>query len=206
MVLVVASALVVVAIVKPWGAVGPLDVSSPAPSGATWSADGRALDVRPALAPVKTPAELAAPFCHDAITWTVFSYQRRGNGTFNVWTRADVVRSGAADLAAITFTPIFAEQLTGFGYCAGDEHDDLRPRPSDPVTIWKVDPDDETVSQVPTMSIEPDLRPDFGALLAPSTSPEQPATTVPGWPPGRYLIRVGDTVLGAEVFLVRFGR
>jgi hypothetical protein len=70
---------------------------------------------------------------------------------------------------------------------------------ADAVTIWRVG-DGRSIVPMPAMTLEPDLRPDFGALLAPTVG-AVPVAGSSGWPAGRYLIRAGDAVLGAEVEL-----
>jgi hypothetical protein len=197
----VAVAIVAVAVVKPWGSTTPTGQSqAPSPSPGTL-ARPPLIDVGPiaSLAP-ETPRQMAARHCHNTTAWRVFSYQRRGDRILNVWTAAEPVAARGADPVALTFTPIFADQLMGFGYCAPSA-DELQPDEDDVVTIWRVGPDGRSTKPVPAVSIAPELRADFGALMgpgAPSPAPERQA-----WAPGKYLIQVGGAVLGAEVVLFR---
>ena len=204
--LAVASVIIVVAIVKPWGSPAPVDVSaplSPSPGAPTSAPDGRTVGrAEPSAPPVRTPAQLAAYFCHNTVGWLVFSLQQRGDQTFNVWTAADPVSASTLDLSTLTFTPIYAGNLEGFGYCAPGD-DELQPGPFDMATIWRVGLDGTTLQEIPSTSIEPDLRPDFGLLLGPDRTIDAPVRNAAGWPAGRYLVRVGDAVLGAEVVLFR---
>jgi len=199
--LLLASALVALAIVKPWA--GAADQSIvPSPSAA------RVTGLRPAapmptMAP--TPAELARPYCPGTLLWMMHSFQRRGDDLYDVWTVTEPVAAAAANPATIAYTPIYATRLMAFGYCA-PEIAELRPRPSDMPRIWRVGEDGEALRLMTVSSMEPDLRPDFGALLAPQPSTAPPVGAETGWPAGRYLIKVGDAVLGAEVVLVRFSR
>jgi hypothetical protein len=195
--LVAAVAVISIAIAKPWGGdesvaevpASPVAVATAAPSA------GVAVPVVP---PPPTAAQRAARSCNGTRFWMVFSLQRRGDQAFNVWTVADAVPAASADPLAMTYTRITATQLMGFGYCAPSE-DELRPMAADAVTIWRV-ADGRSVVPMPAITLEPGLRPDFGALMAPSMDPG-PTTGRPGWPAGRYLIRAGGMVLGAEVAL-----
>ncbi len=198
--LVAAAGLVAVAILKPWGGSDavPSAVESSGLTSPTESAAAPATPIR-AAAPAKTPAQLAAYSCHGTQVWMVFSLGRRGDQLYNVWSVTDAVAVASADPETISYTPIYSTQLLGFGYCAPDA-DDLRPTAADAVTIWQVDTDGRSLVAMPASSLERDLRPDFGALMKPSP-PGAGGSGQPGWPAGRYLIRVGDAVLGAEVVL-----
>jgi hypothetical protein len=189
-------AVIAIAVAKPWGA-EPARQETPS-TALTSSPAPRAPAPVPAVPPPPTAAELAADSCSGTRFWMVFSLQRRGDQNFNVWTVADALPAASADPTAMTFTRIAASELMGFGYCAPAE-DVLRPMAADAVTIWRV-ADGRSIVPMPAITLEPDLRPDFGALLAPTTA-AIPTEGSPGWPAGRYLIRAGDAVLGAEVEL-----
>jgi hypothetical protein len=191
----VAVAVVAIALVKPWAGVPlPQAPESALPRMlAEWTP-------RPASVPLPPPtaAELARASCPGTMFWMVHSFQRRGADIYNVWTVTEPVAATGADLAAISYTPIFATQIMAFGYCAPGEHE-LRPRAIDPVEIWRVG-DGNALMHVPTIAVDAGLRPDFGALLGPTPSASSGARAS-GWPAGRYLIRVGGAVLGAEIVI-----
>ena len=188
-------ALVGVAVLKPWA--GPVaDLAAEAsPSGT--SARG-AIAAPIAAPPPRTAAELATTSCPGSLLWMVHSFQRRDDEIFNVWTVTEPVPAASADPATIAYTPIYASQIMAFGYCAPGEGA-LRPQAKDAVTIWRVG-EGPSLVPMPVISVDAGLRPDFGALLGPGPAiPSGPGAS--GWPAGRYLIRVGAAVLGAEVVL-----
>jgi hypothetical protein len=168
--LAVAVAVVAVAVVKPWVSTTPAEQAlAPSPSPHAVARPPVIEGEQTASLAPETPRQMAARHCHNTTAWRVFSYQRRGDRILNVWTAATPVAAGGADSAALTFTPIFADQLMGFGYCAPVD-DELQPDADDVVSIWRVGLDGRSSEPVPAVSIAPELRVDFGALMGPDST------------------------------------
>jgi hypothetical protein len=193
-----AAALIVVAIVKPWGLAEPAAVAP----------------VRTALAvtaPVATPVAtidlsadgLAAPICLGTGGWRVASREVWRNQDVRVWRAIEPVLDAAGPLdPAIPSVLVVAVTLPALGWCA-PSYGDGRPVGPASVTAWHVR--DGVAFEIVLRQIGPasGVSP-IGALYAPLTRCSQPpscAALLPKpmpvpWSAGRVVFRYVDEGFG----------
>jgi hypothetical protein len=140
--------LVVVAAVKPWGAAAPVAPLRPDPAAPT-------LEVTPLPTLDRTPEGLAMPACLGTGAWRIATLERWRDGDVRVWRAIVPLASASGPLdPAIPTVPVFADLVTGLGWCApafGPE-EPIGPanvnawlvtaRGADPLTLRQVQPAD----------------------------------------------------------------
>ena len=182
-------ALILVAIVKPWG--GP----AAAPSAVAPPPDRQPVAVEP------TPAgPVVDPACSSG-RWPIEADERWAGQVVRTWLLTDAVTADGPADPRIRFVVVAAQQVVSLGYCPPYD-DDVRP--NDALSIYRLSPLPIVVPTVPIrMSHEANadanllFRPaapagassPSGASSAPGPGSSLPAGP-PTWPAGRYVLLV----------------
>jgi hypothetical protein len=186
---IVALALLIVLVVKPWGAT-PEPASEPGPVAS--------------VAPTPEVLSFADLPC-TGLMWLVEADTRWGGDVVRTWILTDAALATGPTDPRVTFVPVVAQQVLAIGYCPSYKDDS---RPHDKVTIYRLAP---TVAVVPTQVVRAPREADASAndLYAPAQPPAPTGAAIspPGWPPGRYVMRIEGPNgylrwLGVEVRIV----
>lgn len=185
------AAVVVVALVKPWGgeerAAGPASPALAAPTA-------RAASTRPP--PATPPAEAAIrEHCLDPGGWRVFAHEGTGEGTIRSW-KSVVPAAGVRTPAdpTIPIVPVGAPELEGLGYCAPWRGSERPPRDVT-LQVWRIAATGDA-SPLDVVRLVPAAPTLLGGLYVPpaTQSPAVAGTSArpsPGaaaaWPDGRYV-------------------
>ena len=197
---IVALVLLIVLIVKPWGAT-PEVATAPGPVASV----------------VPTPEIL--PFAElpcQARMWLIEADTRWADQVVRSWILTDATRATEPTDGNITFVVVAAQQVLAIGYCPS-YFDDARPH--DRVTIYRLTPATGpagpgiSVAEVPTQQVRVPQDADAAAndLFAPATSPAPSgADEHVGWASGRYVMRIDGPEgyvrwLGLEIRLIGAG-
>ena len=190
--------LLVLLLVKPWGA-PPEQGTAPGPGPSPSPV---------AIRPVTTEPRSSAEMPCTGLRWLVEADTRWAGRVVRSWILTDAVQATGPTDPAIKFVVVAAQQVVSIGYCPSHGDDN---RPHDRLTIYRLDP---TLSTVAATMVPPrDADAAANELFAPVTTPGpsgQPPS-VGTWQAGRYVIRIdgpaGDQRwLGVEVRLVGPGQ
>jgi len=191
--IVVGLVLLVILIVKPWGAT-PEQATAPGPVTS--------------IAPTPSPITFADLPCSGRM-WLIEADTRWADQVVRSWILTDAAQATGPTDPSIRFAVVAAQQVLAIGYCPS-YHDDQRPH--DRLTIYRLEP---TVSTVVTTLVEVPREADAAAneLFAPMATPG-PSGRTPGvaeWAAGRYVIRIDGSGgyrrwLGVEVRLISPGQ
>jgi hypothetical protein len=191
--IVVGLVLLVVLIVKPWGAT-PEQATAPGPVAS--------------IAPTPSPIAFADLPCSGRM-WLIEADTRWADQVVRSWILTDPSEASGPTDPSIKFVVVAAQQVLAIGYCPS-YHDDQRPH--DNLTIYRLEP---TVSTVITTPVQVPREADAAAneLFAPMATPG-PSGQAPGaaeWASGRYVIRIDGSAgyrrwLGVEVRLIAPGQ
>ena len=186
----VALAILIVLIIKPWG-------PTPEPAAAPL----------PPARPTATPALLADLPCAGGL-WLVEADTRWAGHTVRSWILTDAATATGPTDPAIPFVVVAGQQVLAVGYCP-PYLDDRRPH--EQLTIYRLTP---TVSEVPTTIVRVPREAEAAAneLFAPLSTPgpNGQAPRQVTWSPGRYVLRIetsGDYErwLGFEIRIIGLG-
>ena len=198
--------LLVLAVLKPWGASdtrpdsGALTTPAVSPAVAT-----------PPPTPDLSADGLAAPLCLAPGSWLVASLEQWRTRPVRVWKVIEPIRTatGPTD-PAIPSVPVVAYAVHAVGWCA-PVRGVLRPSGLADVTAWRIA--DRAAVPITLRQIAPErLVTPFGALygppegclpVCPSAGPSAGPGAAPAgsWQPGRYVFRYDDTGLSEVLWL-----
>lgn len=186
---VIATAILVVVVAKPWQAPG-----NPADTGGPTSIPRRTSEPSPAAAsPSATddPAALrVAAFCLNTRAWLVASVERTvghaGDQRIHVWRVLEPAASATGpDDPAIPELSIVTEGLTELGWCAPIAGDEAPALPVE-MTTWRRTPAGATPVTFDSSRPESDRTP-YGAMYRPPG--KGPSSKAAAWPDGTYVFR-----------------
>ncbi|HEY7735728.1 MAG TPA: hypothetical protein VH813_02930 [Candidatus Limnocylindrales bacterium] len=176
-----ACAILLVAVLKPWGA----PTAEPAPAARATAAQPPS-DERRTPPPTPSPAsKVATDYCFEPGSWRVATVERWGEQVVRVWRAIEPVAATVPTDPGIPASPVFADSVPELGFCApavGPE------QPSSPavVTVWRIDGGEPSLFAVRQLRPRSGGPIEFGAMYAPEQA-RQPAAT--SWTDGRYVFR-----------------
>lgn len=129
-------------------------------------------------------------YCEFAGGWRIASIEQSSDSEWRAWKAIDpavgVRRPGDS---AIPFVEVIASRVLALGYCAPSGGPES-PDPRATMAIWRVD--ERRAERLAVRELGPGPPAILGALFPPPGASRS-------WPAGRYVFRVGEYWLGAEV-------
>lgn len=185
---VIATAILVVVVAKPWQSPG-----HPAGTGGPTAPPRRSLDPPPVASAPTTddPAALrVAAFCLNTRAWLVASVERTvghaGDQRIRVWRVLEpAISATGPDDPAIPELSIVTEGLTELGWCAPIAGEEAPGLPVD-MTAWRRTPTGATPVTFDSSRPETDRTP-YGAMYRPPG--KGPSSKAAAWPDGTYVFR-----------------
>jgi hypothetical protein len=204
-----AAVLLVLAILKPWGAIPGFDAPG-APDGAGGQG-GRPAPLPGGAQPLPSPSPSEDPLadlerhCPQPSGWRVFAHEHWSGGIVRSWKSLSPVREASGPLdPTIPLVPVTSQQVPLLGYCAPWRGPDEPPSDAT-LTVWRLTPDDRTGTLVPEpLRLEralPLQATSLGALYEPpaaaaGTGYGPPLSRGPrassSWPAGTYIFELAD--------------
>ena len=191
-IVIVGLVLVLIAIVKPWGATKPAEPAS------------RPLPTTEATAEPTSTVPLADLPCVGG-RWSIEADERWVGTVLRTWVLTDPIDVDLPSDSRITFVTVAAQQVISLGYCAsfGDDAG-----PATQVTFFRLDPAPVVVPTTP-FHMPPEAEAAANLLFRPDGAavPGASGMSTMTWPAGRYVIRVDGPggyrrMLGVDVRLV----
>jgi hypothetical protein len=178
------AALVIVAVVKPWGELGPSPGFAPVATPTPASAADRTR---------RTPAapdagDRLAQVCLDPAGWRIIATERWHDDSIRSWRAVDASMAYGPLDPAIRFTPVAAEAVPVLGYCAPISGPD---RPPDDARGSVFAIGDGTSEQVRVRRLAPTDDVSGGAAWSGWGRGSSGGAFSLTWPLGRYVIEVG---------------
>jgi hypothetical protein len=200
--LVTVAVLLVLAILKPWGAIPGFEATGSPATGAGGSYRGPAPGSGPpSPPPTADPALDLEHHCPQPSGWLVFAHEVWSGGGVRSWKSLSPARVASGPLdPTIPRVPLTSQQVPLLGYCAPWRGPD-RPSSAATVRVWRLAPDGESAELLRLRAIAPRQATSLGALYAPPTAGGDgrdgpPAGRGPGasqsWPAGVYVFALLD--------------
>lgn len=194
---IVIAALLVLAVLKPWG--GPGDASrvvesdepSAGPAGVAAASPG------PAATPSATQPGYDAPGgqCYPGTGWRLFAIEMNTGRRLRAWLSIEPGAAGSPLDPAVPFVRIVSDRLLALGFCVGSGRDG--PGPLVGARAWTLAPGGPAfpVALAPLVEYMP-RQPNLGAVYRPPAASLDAADA--GWSPGRYVFAVRQGPPGSE--------
>lgn len=180
----VLAAIVVIAIVKPWGPGTPVPAAQPA-AGTPPASFGSTRSSAP-----ETPATAPSSYCEYAGGWRIASIERSSDSEWRAWKAIDPAVGVRRPVdPAIPFVEVIATSVLAVGYCAPSSGPDS-PDLGASMVAWRLL--EGKAEPLAVRELGSGMSTILGALF-------KPPDASGSWPAGRYVFRVGDYWLGAEV-------
>lgn len=195
-----AAILLVVLVVKPWGA-PPAPAAPPSPAAVASEPRTTPGATAPSVGTTTAvgPATLVEGICGRPVGWRVAAVERWAGRMARTLTAMDAAAaaSGPAD-PAIPFVRLSGVPVLALGYCVPGTEGDAPPAGTS-ATVWQVA---ERGPVLVRPVVEGGRADGVGLLwLPPPTEPAAdafPGSRTAGWPPGRYVVRLADRTTGYE--------
>ena len=192
--------LVLLAMIKPWGDVGPppssgsvvgdwIDAALPDPT------PRRVTVVQYTPPPLEAADLAAAELCRWPSGWRVFAHQEWLDTRARVWTAVQPIRASEPGDPRIPLVRLRSTSVPLLGFCAPiDIAEAWTPSASTPlVRAWRVE-DGGTPEPIRLALVDPPDPSALGSLWVPLDG----GRALPSWPPGRYVFRIATGGAGAD--------
>jgi hypothetical protein len=189
----VIAAVVVLAVLKPWGAPGG---TGQATDAALASSRPAAASLGPTPTPSPTPPGYDAPGgqCFTDSDWRVFTIETHEDRPQRHWLTIEPGAAASPRDTAVPFVTVVTDQVLALGFCVGSGSDG--PAPLVGVRGWAVGPGGAATALTlnPVRAHMPPT-PDLGAVYRPPADADVAAAA---WAPGRYVFAVRQGPPGGE--------
>jgi hypothetical protein len=174
-------AVLLLAIIKPWGA----PAADPQTAARSTAAPPPRDERRTAPPTPSRGSRVAIDYCFEPGSWRVATVERWGEQVVRVWRAVDPVAATVPTDPGIPVSPVFADAVPEIGFCAPAVGPD---QPSSPavVTVWRVEGRRSSPLAVRQLRPGPGRPIEFGAMYAPVEGRSAAATA---WTDGRYVFR-----------------
>ena len=186
---IVVAALLVLAVLKPWG--GPSDASRAVASDTPTAtlAGEAATSPGPATTRPATPPAFGAPGgqCYPGADWRVFAIEMRTGRFVQHWLSIEPGAAQSPRDSAVPLVSIVTDSVLALGFCVGSGPDDRRPLVG--ARAWALAPEGPAVpvALAPLIAFMP-RQGNLGAVYRPPAGSSTEAGA--GWSPGHYVFAV----------------
>ncbi|HYU49065.1 MAG TPA: hypothetical protein VEO91_03920 [Candidatus Limnocylindria bacterium] len=190
-----AAVFLVLAILKPWGAIPGFETTGSRGVGGRGQAaasDGAA----PSPSPTQDPLVDLERHCPQPSGWRVFAHELWSGGNVRSWKSLTPAREASGPLdPTIPLVPVTSQQVPLLGYCAPWQGPD-RPPGIGTISVWRITPDGQVAVPVRLQRVFPAQATVLGALYAaPSVAGAPPIRglgAIESWPAGVYVFEMTD--------------
>lgn len=191
----VLGAVLVILIVKPWGA-GEVTSAIQQSPRESLVAPSTGPAANPTAAP-RSQAEVIADQCRAPSGWRILTVARWHDETVHIWSAVEPVATADPADPQIPYVSMVADQIPALGYCAPLFGPD-RPVGGATAALWRIAANGTAESLHPAR-IEPPFETALVGLYAPPPAirPDQPAS----WPSGRYLFNAAGRWFGIDLVI-----